>query len=246
MTQVNVMKFFDENLHLNEEGVALYVDALKLNTFEQLPEPVLVHVSECAVCKLNIEELFQLLEEEAEISGEQHSLFRPKPRMKGLNRSIFYRTAAVLFIGFGLYGITRLGLPGRNQGKREGSAQNIPQSSAGIDSSLKGTAKSLLSDNYSVSPELEGLIGVHYRSSDIEVESPTVGERIRGKVVFKWAWREKEKVILKIVSNKGKEVFIARTNDNDYEFSGNLDRGLYYWRLETADELLYVGKFLVE
>jgi hypothetical protein len=94
MTQVNVMKLFNENSHLNEEGVAHYVDALKLNTLEQLPEPVLEHVSECATCKLNIEELFQLLEEEVGKSGEQHSLFQPKPKLESLNRSIFYRIAA--------------------------------------------------------------------------------------------------------------------------------------------------------
>ena len=240
------MKLFDENLHLNEEGVALYVDALKLNTIEQLPEPVLEHVSECATCKLNIEELFQLLEEEVEKPEEQHHFFRPRAKLESLNRSIFYRIAAVLLVGFGLYGILRLGLPGRNQGKIEGSTQNIPPSSGGIDSSSKGTGKSLLSDNYAVSPELEGLIGVHYRSSDIEVESPTVGERIHGKVAFKWTWGEKEKVILRIVNNKGKEVFLAQTNENGYQFSGTLDRGLYYWRLETTDELVYVGKFLVE
>src|SRR5208283_983564 len=146
-----------------------------------------------------------------------------------------------LLVGFGLYGITRLGLPGRGQSTIEGSTQSIPPSTAGIDSSSKGTGKSLLSDNYAVSPELEGLIGVHYRSSDIEVESPTVGERIHGKIAFKWAWSEKEKVILKIVNNKGKEVVFAQTNENWYQYSGTLDRGLYYWRLETADELLYVG-----
>jgi hypothetical protein len=240
------MNLFDENSHLNEEGVALYVDALNLNTFEQLPEPVLEHVSECDTCKLNIEELFQLLEEEVEKPEEQRSFFRSRPKLESLNRSIFYRIAAVLLVGIGLYGIIRLGLPGRDQGKIEGSTQIIPPSSAGIDSSSKGTAKNLLSDNYAVSPELEGMIGVHYRSSDIEVESPTVGERIHGKVAFKWAWGEKEKVILKIVNNKGKEVVFAQTNENGYEFSGTLDRGLYYWRLETANELLYVGKFIVE
>lgn len=239
------MKLFGENLHLNEEGVALYVDALKLNTVEQLPEPVLEHVSECATCKLNIEGLFQLLEE-VETPKEQHSFFRQGLILESLNRSFFYRIAAVLLVGFGLYGIIRVGLPRRDRGKIEGSTQNISPSSTGIDSSSKGTVKSFLSDNYAVSPEFEGLIGVHYRSSDIEVESPTVGERIHGKVAFKWARGEKEKIILKIINNKGKEVFLVQTNENGYEFSRTLDRGLYYWRLETTDELLYVGKFLVE
>jgi hypothetical protein len=239
------MKLFDENSHLNEEGVALYVDALKIDTLEQLPEPVLEHVSECATCKINIEDLFQLLEDVGR-PEERHSFFRPRPKLGSLNRSIFYRIAAVLLVGIGLYGIIRLGLPGRDRGKIEGLTQNISPSSAGIDTSSKGTAQSLLSDNYAVSPELEDLIGVHYRSSDIEVESPTVGERIHGKVAFKWAWGEKEKLILKIVNNKGKEIHFAQINENGYEFSGTLDRGLYYWRLETGAELLYVGKFIVE
>jgi len=240
------MKLFDENLHLNEEGVAHYVDALKLNTLEQLPEPVLEHVSECATCRLNIEELFLLLEKEVGKPGEQHSIFRLKPNLESLNRSIFYRIAAVLLVGLGLYGITRFGLPRRDQGKIEGSTQNVPPSSVGIDSSSKGTAKSLLSDNYAISPELEALIGVHYRSSDIEVESPMVGEIIHGKIEFKWVWAEKGKVILKIINNKGKEVALVQSSEHGYEFSGTLERGLYYWRIETADELLYVGKFLVE
>lgn len=240
------MKLFDENSHLNEEGVALYVDALNLNTFEQLPDPVLEHVSECVTCKLNIEELFQLLEEEVGKPEDQHSFFRPRPKLESLNRSIFYKIAAVLLVGIGLYGIIRLGLPERNQTKTEGFTQIIPPPSTGIDSLSKGTAKGPLADNYTVSPELEGMIGIHYRSSDIEVELPTVGEKIHGKVAFKWVWGEKEKVILRIVNNKGKEVVFAQTNEHGYEFSGTLDRGLYYWRLETANELLYVGKFFVE
>ncbi len=239
------MKLFDDNSHLNEEGVALYVDAMKLDKIEQLPEPVLEHVSDCAMCMLEIEELFQLLED-ADKPEERPTLAQTRLKQNSLNRSIIYRIAAVLLVGFGLYGIIRFGLPGREQGKLEGPIQKISPSSAGFDTSLKGTGKSLLSDNYAVSPELEALIGIHYRSGDIEVESPAVGEKIHGKVAFKWDWGEKEKVILKIVNNKGKEVVVTQTAENGYKFSGTLDKGLYYWRLETGAELLYVGKIIVE
>ena len=42
------------NDHLNEEGIALYADALTFHTQDSLPEPILKHVENCEQCKKRI------------------------------------------------------------------------------------------------------------------------------------------------------------------------------------------------
>ena len=56
--------FFYESGHLNDEGVALFVDALKLDTVNQIPEQIRRHVEDCAECKTSITGVLTLLEKE--------------------------------------------------------------------------------------------------------------------------------------------------------------------------------------
>jgi plastocyanin len=67
-----------------------------------------------------------------------------------------------------------------------------------------------------------------------------VGESI----TFQWTHAPGHQVILKILSNAGKEVHSVKTERDTYIFRGILKPGLYYWKLESNDELLFVGKIL--
>lgn len=44
-------QFFTEGGHLDEEGIALYVDALKLEKTSELQEKILRHVRGCQRCR---------------------------------------------------------------------------------------------------------------------------------------------------------------------------------------------------
>ena len=49
-------------MHLSEEQLALYVDALVFDKQGQLPEEFLGHVEECLECKISIMTVLDLIE----------------------------------------------------------------------------------------------------------------------------------------------------------------------------------------
>ena len=56
----------------------------------------------------------------------------------------------------------------------------------------------------------------------------------------------RKKLVLKILNNKGTEVYSAEAEKNEYVFKETLNPGLYYWKLEYREEMLFVGKFRVK
>lgn len=50
--------------HLTDEEIALYVEALELKKQERLSEAILDHVQECLECKMEIVEVWELIEEQ--------------------------------------------------------------------------------------------------------------------------------------------------------------------------------------
>src|SRR5664279_4340394 len=77
--RLNTMKsgkpFFDADAHLNEEGVALFVDALKLDRTGELPREVREHVAGCQTCKKEVTGLFSLLGDEDYGNTPEHPYF---------------------------------------------------------------------------------------------------------------------------------------------------------------------------
>ena len=48
--------------HLSEEELALYVEGMKLDVSRRLPERLLAHVEGCLNCKVELMELFELVD----------------------------------------------------------------------------------------------------------------------------------------------------------------------------------------
>lgn len=100
--------------------------------------------------------------------------------------------------------------------------------------------------NFEPLPYYEEMLGDVTRSAAIEVRSPGINEKMTEKIAFQWEMIMDKVVHLKILNNRGIEIFNFTPEQNKFIFAEKLVPGLYYWKLETADELLYVGKFLVE
>jgi len=241
------VKFFDANEHLSEEAVALYVDALKLGQLKKLPTELRDHVSECVSCKMSIEQLFSLLEEEKYDQGIEHPFFSSRRGLLGKEISYYYKLAAMVLVAVGIcaacyYFVLRQGshpqLPAVAAADSSKSPANQPSPTAGKSSEL-------VADNYSPYPDLEDMVNVHFRSSALQITSPLADQATGKSILFAWNPGSAGKVTLKIVDNKGEEIFSASAENNSYRFSGALKPGLYYWKLESDDELLHVGKFAV-
>ena len=213
-------KYFENNGHLNDKGVSLYVDALRLDKINTLPAEVTGHVEECTECKKAVVQLNALMEDTAPAADETHPFF-DKANTSGKSRyfSVYRIAAAVAFfllIGVLVFYVTR--------------SPHVPDTFA---------------ENFEPFPLYESMVEQDFRSYGLEILSPGAGEEMRNGVTFQWEIRYDDQLIVSILDNRGEIVQTNTLTEDVYHFDDLLEPGLYYWRLETEERLLYVGKFIV-
>jgi hypothetical protein len=110
----------------------------------------------------------------------------------------------------------------------------------------KVNQQKILADNFSESPNLENLVNSASRSELPLVVSPKNNAVVSQEILFEWKVQEGGLVSVTILSNKEDVLKNVKLKQSKFLFSGKLNPGLYYWKLEREDELLYVGKFFVK
>ena len=94
---MNTKSFFSDTNHLSENGIALYVDAIKLEQLNRLPAAIIFHVEECEECKMQIMGVTELLADEQYDTTMSHPFFGPKEYPSSTFSGI-YRIAAIFVI----------------------------------------------------------------------------------------------------------------------------------------------------
>jgi hypothetical protein len=243
--------------HLTEEGIGLYVDGLKLSRTGELPKELLHHVAECGRCRTEIVELYQLLEEVPYVEGSRHPFFDRKPVILQRPSRIPYAIAAILMAAIGItYVMSRVAT--RDE-------RSLPEQEVGVTTMAQPETvyaakpdpvkelpvphhpdESPLAADFAPSPNLEDLVGSDVRSSTVEIVSPLPGDTLSGPIRFSWKAGAGEAVRILILSNMERVVESADVTGSAYVLGATLSPGLYYWKLEGNDELLAVGKFIVQ
>ena len=102
--------------------------------------------------------------------------------------------------------------------------------------------------NFEESESLEFLMDQSYTSSDdLLIISPLKGEVVYEEVWFEWNYKPEEQLILHILDNRENVIFKFTLRDSELAFNladNELEPGLYYWKLESEDDMLYLRKFL--
>jgi hypothetical protein len=98
---------------------------------------------------------------------------------------------------------------------------------------------------YRVNPNLENMIGSRLRSGLFDVLGPGNGSILTAPIPFAWKKELTNPHTLKIVNNKNDVLYTYPVQGSSFTFRGSLASGLYYWKLESQNELLYVGKFFI-
>lgn len=96
---------------------------------------------------------------------------------------------------------------------------------------------------------LEFNLGATSRSSySIEVISPKSGQNFEEPdIPFQWQINFTGQLYLVIVSKQTEQKrFAIPVGANQFRLRKQLQPGMYYWKLETDDEALYIGKFFVK
>jgi hypothetical protein len=245
-------RFFGEGGHLNDDGVALYVDALKLNTLEQLPPAVRDHVADCHECKKNVTELFALLDDVDYSDVRSHPLFRLTHRSVW-RLPLLMKIAAVVAGVASLATLTYYIGPFRqvqtsklaSQGELDWRVDSV-QKGQDTGSIFQMATREEFAANFKVDPELENLVNRQPRSEALSVMSPTNGSVLGPGALFSWNEEGRRPLALSIMNNNGDTVLTENCPHSQFVLKRRLSAGLYYWRIESESELLYVGKFFVK
>lgn len=107
--------------------------------------------------------------------------------------------------------------------------------------------RQLFAANFSPSEQWEELINENVRSTSFEVLSPKSATSFKPntKISFQWKGANANRYLI-IMNNKGNEIHKVKVITNSFELDAKLDPGLYYWKLDSDDDLLHVGNFVVK
>lgn len=105
----------------------------------------------------------------------------------------------------------------------------------------------ILTQSYNKMPEFEKFIKNSLRSENLIIIKPQNGQRLKIKqnIVIEWESNTYDTLNLVIFNNKAK-VLLEKRNCRKYILENQLRQGLYYWQLETNEESLFTGKFLIQ
>jgi len=106
-------------------------------------------------------------------------------------------------------------------------------------------SSAFLASNFQPLPYMEEMIDSQFRSEEIQILSPSAGAIFKSaeKIEFKWISRNPD-LKIKIMDNRNTVVH-ADLAHGEYLYQSSLTPGLYYWKLETEEDLLFIGKFFV-
>ena len=78
------------------------------------------------------------------------------------------------------------------------------------------------------------------------VISPSEGATLGADAAFRWKAAGGKSQKLSILNNRGTAVLTKVVSHGEFVLRQKLAPGLYYWKIESETELLYVGKFLAK
>jgi hypothetical protein len=244
---------FDASGHLSDETIAFYGEALIYRKENELPDAVLDHAEGCIVCKQKIVSTCDILREHEEEK-------RLKERKYRISWRLALRIAAAILI---IVGSTIVLFEIKENTTENVNLNTIAEDTAVIDSAISpeiaandsifdnaaGENEKLLAENYAESELFETLTKTVLRSDiNLEILSPESNESFNKgqEIPFFWKADQDAKYTIKLYNNREVEpIYEFKNLDVELILSENLEQGLYYWKLESEEDLLFVGKFFV-
>jgi hypothetical protein len=258
-------KLLNTDGHLSDGGILLYADALKLDRTGNVPVEVREHVKDCFSCKRSVQEVYDIVQRLDYAELPPHPYLDQNKTRSSSSWGIITRMAAVLVVagGLGLLAYVYLSdtdLPVAADEPAAEPADDAPV--AGIEpeppvliepevvtpevKSPSERPADMFAANFEPSLFYEALAGQQFRAQALRVLAPSIGEKASGEMRFSWQGRNIGDMHLQILDNRENTVYKTTTNRTSYLYDvSDLDPGIYYWRLETDEELVYVGKFIV-
>ncbi len=205
--------------HLTEEMIALYAEKLQTSETQDLPEEVKNHIEDCFECKEAVMDVYAMMITPADTSPIPHETIHasiPVASSKASWKTIFY-SASLILAFFALIFIKQIDFGSGHMFKAD--------------------------------PMYEHYIENTYRSemTTIEVITPDIGEMINSETLtFHWDYDPPTILTITILNNQQEVMLKSNCESDGVTFPNTLSNGLYYWKLETESDLIYIRKFIVK
>lgn len=210
-------KYFEKD-HLNTEMIAYYTEKLKSGELNTVPGDVLRHVEECFDCKEAVLDVYTMMSTVPDMNKIPMEIPLQKNEMSAGKQGVrpFIYTLAIMVSFIGLI----------------------------IFKQIDTTSNQM----FTTDPMFEHYIESTYRSDmGLEIISPLIGETLHSEILsFQWNYEGDELLKITILNNEQNVVITTTGDSNGIQIEKSLSKGLYYWKLETDSNLLYVGKFIIE
>ena len=255
---------FRSDQHLTEEGIAACAEALLDGRADDSLQALYAHLETCEACRREVVELYGLIatmpsedreEPEQEETDQSASASKTAPRLHpGWRWSLVALTAV---LAFWVYRNTReesnalppannTPTPALEQLLSPGQKEDRPVAETKVPE-VKQEQPDLYAANFIPSEQLEGLSGEVFRSGGFEALSPSINQTFSpgSEILFQWKLDANTPLQLIVLNNIGKEIFRQEVSATTWAWTSPKRPGLYYWKLESTEELLYTGKFLL-
>ncbi len=201
-------------------------------------ETILVHVG-----RSKVQEIF------SDESSRKQRPFRLKPGF-----SAFYRMAASLLIFIGISVILIYFLKRERKPEYQivnepvtqaDTIRQSPTDSLAIHNHTGSHSGYLASDDKAFKPSsfYEPLVSNIYRSAQLKIIEPVVNYKT-GEIIFNWSYMKSDSLVILLINNKDSVIFKQKVTP-PYKYTARPKPGLYYWQLQSDEELLYTGKLII-
>ncbi|MGM0378083.1 MAG: hypothetical protein ACQEQ0_15050 [Bacteroidota bacterium] len=262
-------------LHLTEEEVAICAEALNNNEYHKVPQHIQEHLSNCDQCADEVLLVADIAEDvDFHQKFNQQKKYRKVRRLVILGTSV---AAALVLVFLLVNTDRKDGgdLISQNQQPTQSASEDAAAEDETKDEekgdALKDPPGSVASpgsgkpadEQSSDAPELseflaewepdENLEKLVARSHDslrnageIDVDQSHTIYSSRPNVQLSWSNPQNQKVFIEVFDNSGEKLLEDETSGNSYTLE-DMEEGLYYWKLISADfDLLFCGRIIIE
>ncbi len=249
------LKFLSLPSRLKNEKAALQVDSqYVVRVLSMDTETIYIVHSEIDIMKSGSAELVSL-------TSPPVVPVLPETASRGIKKNIYwYAAAAIVIIAAAIFAyfavrradnfpnepnrvITNL-TPGEKPLKESDSAVSEKPPA---DKNEPGKNPAENADYFAANATLDNFIGRDIRGEpEVEIISPSIGADIRMPVRFEWMTVRKNMTLkFVILNNMNSPVYERLINGKELTIDSKLNPGLYYWKLESSDQIEAMGKFYI-
>ncbi len=239
--------------HLDDQNIAIAAELLAKNNRIAIPKEISSHIEQCPPCMERVIDVALLLQK----AEAANLLSLPEKALKKSNKFsdyyMYFAAAGVATLLFSVIFYSSLVFDSTKTPSKMIVEEKIPFHEQ-ISKNYKNVSPLVVPDStsiafaesqYSPSDIYEPMVGSYLRSVAVEVVAPKVGDTLEGKVViFEWK-NGTQDYTLKLYNNKGIEQAVFKSVATPFQTSLPVSNGLYYWTLESSEELIYTGKIYV-